>query len=601
MIKYKNVNTYRNDIDGLRAIAVLSVITFHFGFLKNGYLGVDVFFVISGYLITGIIYNELNKNSFSITNFYLRRTRRIIPLVLFICIISLAIGIATMLPDDLENLAESVVATNFFSNNILQAITTKNYWDVVNEYKPLMHTWSLGIEEQYYVFYPLLFLLIGKKYHKWLLPLLSALTVASLVLYLSPYSDSDKFYLIPFRFFELSAGGIAAISLKNRIIAHKYSSFLVAILIFILFFDFSFIPNGKILLPITVLLTLSIISSSNTEGKLSSYILENKLMVSIGVISFSLYMWHQVLLSYTRYFVVQKLEIPQLIFISILTVLLSIFTYRFIEQPFRNRNKINTKVLIITLGLVFLTANSSAFYIYNKGGVLKDIPELCIKKDQTERGIHEKYNARIYTYDKNFSNDNKRLKVLVIGDSFARDWVNVLLESKYQDTLDISYIFDPFKHKELTARAKKANIIFYSTAEKTAIKNLGINESKLFVLGTKNFGTSSGVFYNYSGNNYFTQRTAMEDGYFEKNNIMSEVWGERYINYIAKIIDENKMVPVFTPDNKFISQDCRHFTKAGASYFAKLFNTELSTIFNNARKKTDHIAKHFTESTEERR
>ena len=163
MIKFKNVNSYRNDIDGLRAIAVLAVIIFHFGFLPNGYLGVDVFFVISGYLITGIIYNELNENRFSMINFYLRRTRRIIPLALFISMVSLSIGVATMLPDDLENLAQSVASTNLFSNNILQAITTKNYWDVVNEYKPLMHTWSLGIEEQYYLFYPLLFLLVGKK------------------------------------------------------------------------------------------------------------------------------------------------------------------------------------------------------------------------------------------------------------------------------------------------------------------------------------------------------------------------------------------------------------------------------------------------------
>ena len=161
--KFISSRGYRKDIDGLRALAVLPVIIFHLGYMPNGYLGVDVFFVISGFLITGIIYREVLENRFSILNFYLRRTRRIIPLVSFICVFSLLIGCFFMLPDDLENLAQSVIATNFFSNNILPVITTKNYWDILNEFKPLMHTWSLGVEEQYYLFYPLIFVFLAKK------------------------------------------------------------------------------------------------------------------------------------------------------------------------------------------------------------------------------------------------------------------------------------------------------------------------------------------------------------------------------------------------------------------------------------------------------
>ena len=173
---------------------MLAVIAFHFGYLPNGFLGVDIFFVISGFLITRIIYKEIDDKRFSIINFYLRRTRRIIPLALFISLLSLVVGIATMLPNDLENLAQSVIATNLFSNNILQAITTKNYWDVVNEYKPLMHTWTLGVEEQYYLLYPWLFMLVGKE--AWLLPIVSTFGAASLILYLSPYQEFQKFYLI---------------------------------------------------------------------------------------------------------------------------------------------------------------------------------------------------------------------------------------------------------------------------------------------------------------------------------------------------------------------------------------------------------------------
>ncbi len=597
-MNYTSVNSYRKDIDGLRAVAVLAVMFFHFGFLPNGYLGVDVFFVISGYLITGTIYNELSENRFSMVNFYLRRIRRIIPLALFISFVSLIIGIATMLPDDLENLAQSVVATNLFSNNILQAITTKNYWEVVNEYKPLMHTWSLGIEEQFYLFYPLLLLLVEKKKRTWILPMLIILTVASFALYVSPtYSDYKKFYLIPFRFYELSAGGIAAICLNNKLIVHRYSFLLLAGLLFVLFTDLSFMLSQQALLPIVILLTLGIIASSNNESKLSSFVLKNKVMVFAGLISFSLYMWHQVLLAYSRYFIVQELETSHLAVIFIVTVLFSILSWKYIEQPFRNKKRISTKTLLLSLSISFMVINSTAFYIYLKRGILKDIPELGITKDQASRNINAKYNTRVFKNDKSFGISDK-IRVLVIGNSFARDWVNVLLESKYKDDLDISYIIRPFDHQELKQRAQDADIIFYSTANKSDVMKLGLDISKLFVVGTKNYGTSSGIFYNYRGNNYFKQRTLMDKGYWKRNEELSAEWKGRYINYIEKIIDNNKTVPVFTPDNKFISQDCRHFTKAGAKYFAKLFEKKLGSIFESARSKRGMYSRHAPRATD---
>ena len=206
------IQGYRKDIDGLRAIAVMAVILFHFGYLPFGYLGVDVFFVISGYLITKIAYREALDNKFSILNFYLRRIRRIIPLVLFTLLFTLIFGIMVMLPEDLENLSESIMATNFFANNVLLLITTGNYWDTVNEFKPLMHTWSLGVEEQFYFIFPIIFLFLSGKRNKWILPVLIFLTTISVFLFVFSSSNSaSKFYLIQFRFFELSIGGIGAI------------------------------------------------------------------------------------------------------------------------------------------------------------------------------------------------------------------------------------------------------------------------------------------------------------------------------------------------------------------------------------------------------
>jgi len=554
------------------------VIAFHFGFLPNGFLGVDVFFVISGFLITGIIYRQINENRFSIVDFYLRRIRRIIPLALFVSLIALVIGIPTMLPDDLENLAQSVFATNLFSNNILQAITTKDYWDVVNEYKPLMHTWSLGVEEQYYLVYPFLLMLVMKRKSTWVLPIISTFAVASLALYLLPYyREFEKFYLLFFRFWELAAGGIVVIALKNKLIDNKYSTLLILLLVSLMSFDFSFISNEVTLLAV-VLLTMGILATSNEMNSLGSFLIKNKLLVAIGKISFSLYMWHHVLLAYARYFWVQELSGAHFTAIFVLTVLLSIFSYFLIEQPFRNKGKIKTKVLLLTLGFVFIFTNVSSLYIYSQAGVLIDIPELDLRKSDTERNIHKKYSSRVHELDKPFISID-RIKVLVIGNSFARDWVNVLLESTFKNNLEISYLSEFSIHDSIKVRAEEANIIFYPTPDVNEMRKLGIPESKLWAIGTKNYGTSNGIFYNTKGIDYFKQRTKLEKGYLENNKLLSETWGDRYINYIEKVIDQNQTVPVFTPSNKFISQDCRHFTKAGAQFYSQLFEKDLKLIF----------------------
>lgn len=575
-MKFITSNNYRRDIDGLRSFAVVSVILFHFGLLPNGFLGVDIFFVISGYLITGIIYKALNENSFSVKDFYIRRTKRIIPLVSFICLITIITGTIFMLPDDLENLAQSLIATNLFGNNILAVLTTKNYWDVVNEYKPLMHTWSLAIEEQYYLLYPFLFLFIGKKRIKWILPILLGLTVVSIILFFSPFPQYYKFYLLPFRFFELSIGGVSAILLNRRLINHNFSFILLILIIIILSFEIQFIPNN-VLLFITILFTTGILISANSLNKISSSFLENKIAVFIGKISFSLYMWHQVILAFSRYFIFQELTPLALMKISIVTIILSIMTYYFIEKPFRF-NYSFSKVLVI-LSILFGVTTGFSYYIYSISGVLKDVPELGIIKQKNSKNMHSFYNDRIYELDKNFIN-NKRIKVLIIGNSFARDWGNILLESKLNN-LEISYIYSPKNHPEFETRTREADVIFYSSVYKKDISDFVKYESKIWCVGPKNFGMNNGYYYNYSGKDYCSQRTKMEYHYYQKNNSLEKEWVDRYINLIDLIIDANNTVPIFTPDCKFISQDCRHLTKFGAKYFAQLLeqNNELKTLF----------------------
>ena len=569
---------YRNDIDGLRAIAVLVVIFFHFGYLSNGYLGVDVFFVISGYLITGIIHNKILQNNFSVKDFYIRRAKRILPLVSFVTLVSLNLGFFFMLPDDLENLAQSVIATNFFNNNTLHILTTKNYWDVVNEFKPLMHTWSLAIEEQFYFIYPFIFILINKTrflYKRTLLLVLIGLTLVSILLYFSSFEQYHKFYLLPFRFFELSIGGLVAILSNTKVVKFKTPYIFIIILVSIMCFNFNFL-NNDLLIILTVILTSLILISDNHNNGISKILLENKIIVFLGKISFSLYMWHQIVLAFYRYIFIQDIHIYNYIIIFIVTLLLSILSYFFIENYFRYKMK--TNIVILSLLTVFLITNIFSLHIYNKSGIVRDVAELNLKASDNLKNIHSQYNDRIYNYDQDFTSNGK-IKILVLGNSFARDWANVLIESKYFEQIEISYIYDPLNHPNIINRSNQADFIFISSIDKPLFDKFLITNPNVWCVGTKNFGINMGAFYNYSGSNYCLQRTAIKPKHIKTNNLQKKQWGsDNYIDLIEALIDENKKMPVFTTDCKFISHDTRHLTKPGAIYISSIIENQLNFL-----------------------
>jgi peptidoglycan/LPS O-acetylase OafA/YrhL len=571
---------YRKDIDGLRAIAVLAVIMFHLGYLPSGYLGVDVFFVISGYLITRIVFTEVAENRFSITYFYVRRVRRILPLALFTASVALFIGAFVMLPDDFENLSESVVATNCFANNILLLITTGNYWDVVNEYKPLMHTWSLGIEEQFYLFYPVIFWWLGGRRTRWILPLLALLAATSFFLYLTSPNEAAQFYSIPYRFFELSVGGLGAIACRNRTVHGlvKVTSLVAILALLTLPFD---LPR-RVILPVVVIAALGVLLPGAAGQGAWSWVLENRALVGIGVISYSLYMWHQIVLAFTRYCISPRIGPLEAVGLIGLIFPLSIASYFVIERPFRDKRRIGTRPLLLGTSSLFLVSTVAGLYGYSRAGVLHDVPELGIVTSSVERNMHGQYNARIYQHDSGFS-DSGRIKVLVVGDSFARDWANVLLESEHREQIELSYVPDIHECSKVPDRLRQAQYVFFSRAAKAQVDAIlqehGVDSEKVWNVGTKNFGVSNGIFYNRRGcADYCCQRTAMENGTLEENAELRRQWGARYVDLIGMVIDDKGTVPVFTPECKLISQDCRHLTVAGARYFARLL--EDSNRFN---------------------
>lgn len=567
---------YRAEIDGLRAIAVLAVILFHSGFLPNGYLGVDVFFVISGYLITGIIHDELVTGRFSLAAFYTRRVRRILPLSLVIGAVALAIGVAFMLPDDLENLAQSVIATNLFANNILQAITTRNYWDVVNDFKPMLHTWSLGVEEQFYFAFPLLLMVTWKVRRAWVLPVVAGVALVSLALYLAPFAPHQKFFFLPFRFFEIAAGSVAALAFAGRTLSNRLLLPFILLLMGILVAGAIPLPAAlKVILVVAV--TVGILVSEVREGSIAGALLRNRVAVWLGLISYGLYMWHQVLLAFARYVVEPELRGPQLVVLYGALVAAATLTYHFVERPFRNARMVGVRTLFGVCAAVFLLSTGAALFVYQRAGVLKDVPELGIRKASVERGMHAAYNQKVFEHERDFTRSGKR-RVLVLGNSFARDFVNVLLELPYADRLEVSYAPWPDPRGRAASRAAVADLVFLSDELPSAGAALRIDPAKLWGVGTKNFGKNNGVFYNRRGEGFLQQRAHPDAQVLERNELLRSQWGPRFVDLLGKVVDAHRTVPVFTPSGQFISQDCRHFTRAGAAFYAELLSGELDSI-----------------------
>lgn len=585
MMSLVAARSYRPDVDGLRAIAVGAVIAFHFGWLRNGYLGVDVFFVISGYLITGLVLAEMGQDRFSIVDFYLRRIRRIVPLALLITLVALLVGVRVMLPDDLKNLASSVVATNLFANNVLQVMTAGDYWDLVNEYKPLVHTWSLGVEEQFYLTYPFLLLLLGRRRRLLIaaLLILAGVSVASHIWGLAP--PDQRFYSFPYRFYELAIGGCVAATLDKRVIDHPWSPLAIGLLMLLLGSSAKVLPRN-LLVPLTVACTALVIASANERHRLS-VMLENRYLVGIGLISFSLYMWHQVILAFARYFVYPELRLPQLLMVLALTMALSVLSYRLVERPFRDRRRVGTRRLLSAVAAAFVIANGLGLYLYLRGGVISDVPEFDVTTTTVARRVHNTwrrdattwraYSERIYDYDADFKGDG-RIKVMVAGKSYARDWANVLMESPYASQIDLSFSPSLANRPGFQARLRAADVVFLENQSRSDIQRLGIEARELWIVGPKNFGASNGIFYNYRGDDYYGQRTPPVPGFLERNELLRQQWTGRYLDYFAKVIDERGTVPVFTPSKKFISPDGLHLAQPGAQYLAGLFAADLAPI-----------------------
>lgn len=336
---------YRRDIDGLRALAILSVVFYHLGLggFTGGYVGVDVFLVISGYLITSIIRRDRQAGRFSFVDFWARRARRILPALFVMMAVSLAAGWFLMEPRDYEQLGRAVRYQTMFASNIL-FWKQDGYFDAASEFKPLLHTWSLSVEEQFYILFPLLLAAISGRLLRWRLAILLAVLALSLAasVWAVNQRPGSAFFLLPMRAWELLAGAALAL-LPGGSRGHSQWSLqlaatlgIAAILLPVFFYDSDTPFPGLAALP-AVLGTALLIWANGTGDTWVRRLLGWQPLVWFGLISYSLYLWHWPLYVFVQYHALETLGLPARLGLLAASIGLAALSLYYVEAPFRER------------------------------------------------------------------------------------------------------------------------------------------------------------------------------------------------------------------------------------------------------------------------
>jgi peptidoglycan/LPS O-acetylase OafA/YrhL len=432
--------TYRPDIDGLRTIAVMIVVFFHAGIsaFSGGYVGVDVFFVISGYLITGIIYKEINAGTFSIVNFYERRIRRIFPALIVVVFASSLAAYIFLMPIDLESYAKSAVAAVLSFSNFF-FLSEAGYFNGPSDFKPLLHTWSLSVEEQFYLLLPLALLICQRFFRAHTRTLLvAALAVSLVAACLYTFKNQDRtFFLLPFRAWELLMGSVLAVykipSFQARALSEleALAGLLMIVLPALLYTDATVFPGVAAVLP--VLGTALLIHSGQADNT-TSRVISARPLVAIGLISYSVYLWHWPIIVFIRHTTSETFSLVTTCSIVVASLAAGYLSYRFVEKPFRDKKHFNRKA-------IFSLAATCTAVICAIGAIGALTSGLPSRLSDTEAKYAEMYNKERYfgIYDRGhcfldynqlakdypvadcarFTNTGSAKKVLIFGDSFA--------------------------------------------------------------------------------------------------------------------------------------------------------------------------------------
>ena len=620
---------YRAEIDGLRALAVLPVILFHAGFelFGGGFVGVDVFFVISGYLITTIIISEMAEEKFSIVNFYERRARRILPALFFVMAVCLPFAWLLLVPSDLLEFGHSLIAVSTFSSNFL-FWSEAGYFAGPAELKPLLHTWSLAVEEQYYILFPIFILLTWRLGIKWVLFILSFIFMLSLgVSQWGAYKiPSANFYLLPTRGWELLVGVFIAFYLKyNTYIKSYLANQLLSLLGFsmitysiVVFNESTPFPSLYALIPTigTGLVILCAIPQTTIHKLLSL-----NFIVGIGLISYSAYLWHQPILAFARHAIEGEAHNLVVIILCISSLFFGWFSWRYIERPFRQKSYLQRKFIFkfSIAGILFFTIIGIFLHVIDGGSksYSQQKQKIITAFLADNSGYTEKRESTLSL--NKFDKTNELKDILIIGDSHMQDLVNAVYEAGLNEKYEFSSFLISVNCGIYFVRNKKdiedpkfdcENRSFYNSnlrkqmliadeiwvisnwkkeyVDKYMIKSLenlkDVNKN-IKIFGTKGFGFVSEKWYlkndpelwlsSIKSNKDIKIYKSVEN----TNNLINEIskdLGVEFINTQHLLCDGNNLCPNYSNGN-IISYDGSHLTPYGAN----ILGNEISQLLKN--------------------
>tara|TARA_X000000368_G_C23035396_1_gene714364 strand:- start:250 stop:2106 length:1857 start_codon:yes stop_codon:yes gene_type:complete len=616
---------YRPEIDGMRAFAVLPVIFFHagFSFFEGGFVGVDIFFVISGYLITSIILKEISEKKFNLINFYERRARRILPALFFVMLICIPFSYIWLTPDNYKDFGQSLVAVSLFSSNFLFWVES-GYFDAAAELKPLLHTWSLAVEEQYYILFPLYMLFFWRYGIKRNILFLSIIFLVSIILSQrgSYYTPHPFFYLLPSRGWEILMGVFISIYLSIKsspksLLLNQIFSILGFLFIVISIFTFdTFTPHPSLFTLLPTLGTVLIIFSA-IPGTIMYQLLSSKPLVFIGLISYSSYLWHQPLLSFAKHRILGDPSNFLLMIMCFLSFIMGYFSWRFIEKPFRNKNKFsrNTIFLFSFIGLLTFSIIGSIIHLrypVSRGifdtEKIEQLSKLRLERDLiNDNDCHNNQSSGFQFQDKCYLD----YKTLIFGDSHAADVASSLslsgfsnfsritgggcslLPSKNRKDCEINFeafmdgyqknIYDTivlisrYSNAELTLKHLESVLEFWGQFDKTNI---------IILSPRHEFPYSQDFIRIKGGDQYNIIDNSKEEVFFQ---ILSNL----KIPNNVKIYKNSDIICSLDKNNSFNSQLCffskngimyysdsHHFSKTGFEVFGKRYSEFLSLYIN---------------------
>lgn len=438
---------YRPEIDGLRAIAVMAVVLYHsdINLLSGGFLGVDIFFVISGYLITAILHRDLNSKGFSMVHFYERRVRRILPVLLFVIFITIPFAWIWLMPSDLKDFSQSLISILLLSSNVL-FLKESGYFEVSAELKPFIHTWSLSIEEQFYLVFPVLFALAYHKVNRLLLSILSTTCVIGFVssFIIGNFNQDFAFYMIFTRAWELLFGAIcffwrqkvtawtSFLRFNYRVLQGLICYFGLILIVISLIGNSKWTSYPEVVLPsiIGTGLILIFIDKNTSLRRFLSF----RPLVFIGLISYSVYLWHQPILAIASHRTLDKLNLMQSLGLLTLTFAVGTLSWKYIEKPFRDKSIVKRRLLLRYVGISYLV-----IFLIGAVGHLTD-GRSSLHGDRWKL-VNEKIYEPNYGLgaecDANFKkqprcSNSENPEILIWGDSFAMHLVSGILASNPQ-------------------------------------------------------------------------------------------------------------------------------------------------------------------------